>query len=180
MWIRGFVFVRKSWYFWIIVAASDGLMLKFLFGWGWTFSCDGEADRCHNVVFRRQTFLWSFLDTWVSLQHSSPWDGDCGACACVCDRSFLATVARLPWLTLTTWSYLHQAHSSPLDTHTHVSLCLAHFLCSRPTFLTLDHFLSFSFHLALYLVSSLPLSLCCVFARAFRRLCLWPVVYCFQ
>lgn len=73
------------------------------------------------------------------------------ACVFVCaTESKLATVACLSWLTLTTWSYLHHAHSAPLDTHmhTHISVfvslsfvCVCVFsrsypFCTRPLFLS--------------------------------------------
>lgn len=97
------------------------------------------------------------------------------ACVFVCaTESKLATVACLSWLTLTTWSYLHHAHSAPLDTHahTHFCLCLSVFcvcVCSHVLILfALDH--SFSLpRVALYLFSVF-VSVC-----AFRLVCLSSV-----
>lgn len=99
------------------------------------------------------------------------------ACVFVCViESKLATVACLSWLTLTTWSYLHHAHSAPLDTHmhTHISVfvslsfvCVC--VCSHVLILfALDH--SFSLPRVAQYLFSVFVSVC-----AFRLVCLSSV-----
>lgn len=108
-------------------------------------------------------------------------------CVFVCDReSFLATVACLSWLTFTTWSYLHQAHSAPLDTHTHTLMFLFVSLtfCVLVSYFFVLHSTTFSFsaslHIALYLFFFLSLPLCVVCLCVPSGICvsvLWLIVF---
>lgn len=102
------------------------------------------------------------------------------ACVFVCaTESKLATVACLSWLTLTTWSYLHHAHSAPLDTHmhTHISVFVSlSFVCVCVlTFLSFLHSTTVSLSLVLLCISFLSLCLCVP-----SGLCVCPVFHCFQ
>lgn len=102
------------------------------------------------------------------------------ACVFVCaTESKLATVACLSWLTLTTWSYLHHAHSAPLDTHmhTHISVFVSlSFVCVCVlTFLSFLHSTTLSLSLVLLFISFLSLCLCVP-----SGLCVCPMFHCFQ
>lgn len=104
-------------------------------------------------------------------------------CVCECDcvtESFLATVACLCWLTLTTWSYLaiYTRHTPPRRTHTHtlmflsLSLPLSVFSCSS----TFVHSTTFSFSISLHI--PLPLCVVCLFVPSgFCVSVLWFIVF---